>query len=263
MYVRPSNEPRDHPIGECRRAVLAWVVRQMLLASGRVRRRAVRLSSSAAPRLAEVEETTAVELISESSVQFRLQASPAGPSLFYRPASRLIRDLGVLALVVLGVPEPRVLDAMSGSGVRALRYVLEGGASFVLANDLMEGDHPLEVNLAPLVADGRCKVSHSDAVDLYFRGKLDGTRFDMVDVDAFGTGQPHVSEGWYAVKAGGLLYICATDSLTTKGENPHKAWSGYAATAQSFPACNEQGLRLVVATAFREAAALPALLKKR
>ena len=241
-------------------ALLALEDSCMLLPTGHVRRRAVRRTSSAAPRLAEVEETTAVELISESSVQFRLQASPAGPSLFYRPASRLIRDLGVLALAVLGVPEPRVLDAMSGSGVRALRYVLEGGASFVLANDLMEGDHPLELNLAPLVADGRCNVSHSDALDLYFRAKLDGTRFDMVDVDAFGTGQPHLSEGWFAVNAGGLLYICATDSLTTKGENPHKAWSGYAATAQSFPACNEQGLRLVVATAFREAAASPALL---
>ena len=48
-----------------------------------------------------------------------------------------------------------MLDAMSGSGVRTLRYVLEGGASFVLANELMEGEHPLEANLAPLVADGR------------------------------------------------------------------------------------------------------------
>ena len=126
----------------------------MLLPTGRAGRRAVRLTSSAAPRLSEVEET-AVELITESSVQFRLRASPAGPSLFYRPASRLIRDLGVLALAVLGVPGPRVLDAMSGSGVRTLRYVLEGGASFVLANELMEGEHPLEANLAPLVADGR------------------------------------------------------------------------------------------------------------
>ena len=94
-------------------------------------------------------------------------------------------------------------------------------------------------------------MSHSDAIDLYLRGKLDGTRFDMVDVDAFGTGQPHLSEGWFAVNTGGLLYICATDSLTTAGANPHKAWSGYAATTQYFPACNEQGLRLVVATALQ------------
>ena len=217
-----------------------------------VRRRAAGRTPSAAPRLADAE---AIELVSESSVSFRLQASPTGPELFYRPASRVIRDLGVLALVVLGVPAPRVLDAMSGSGVRALRYVHEGGASFVQANDLMEGDHPLEANLAPLVADGRCRVSHANALDLYLRSRLDNTRFDMVDVDAFGTGQPHLSEGWFAVKAGGLLYICATDSLCTTGANLHKAWSGYAATAQSFPACNEQGLRLVVATAFREAAA--------
>ena len=112
----------------------------MLLPTARAGRRATRLTPSAAPRLSEVEET-AVELITESSVQFRLRAAPTGPSLFYRPASRLIRDLGVLALAVLGVPGPRVLDAMSGSGVRTLRYVLEGRASFVLANELMEGEH--------------------------------------------------------------------------------------------------------------------------
>ena len=199
----------------------------------------------------EAPSASGIETVTEASVTFQLQASPEGPALFYRPASRLIRDLGVLALAVLGVPQPRVLDAMSGSGVRALRYVHEGGASFVQANELMQGDHPLEANLASLVSDGRCSVSHSDALDLYLRGRLDGTRYDLVDVDAFGTGQPHLSEGWFAVNTGGLLYICATDSLTTAGANPHKAWSGYAATTQYFPACNEQGLRLVVATALQ------------
>ncbi|KAJ1486547.1 hypothetical protein T484DRAFT_1789113 [Baffinella frigidus] len=45
---------------------------------------------------------------------------------FYRPHSAVVRDLGVLAVRHLrretGRAEPRVLDAMCGSGIRALRY---------------------------------------------------------------------------------------------------------------------------------------------
>ena len=180
-------------------------------------------------------------------------------NLFYRPNSRLIRDLGVLALAVMHGErsEPlRVLDAMSGTGVRSLRYSHEtGGPVKVHSNELQFGDHPLSANLAPLVASGQCVVSNEDAVNLYMRAKLDGARYDLVDCDAFGTGQPHTAEAWWAVSKGGMLYLCATDSCTTDGHNPHKAASGYAAVAHRLPASNEQGLRLLLGAAWREAAA--------
>lgn len=185
--------------------------------------------------------------------------------LFYRPASRLIRDLGVLALAVLhedrasaggGGAPLKILDAMSGSGVRALRYTREaGGACHVHANERMFGEHPLRANLASLVQAGECRVTDEDAVDLYLRARLDGARYDLVDADGFGTGQPHLSEAWWAVKSGGLLYLCATDSCTTAGQNAHKCTQGYAASARHFPACNEQGLRLLLGASWREAAA--------
>ena len=181
--------------------------------------------------------------------------------LFYRPASRLIRDLGVLALSVLHEDNSdaaplQILDAMSGSGVRALRYAREtGGPCFIHANERMFGDHPLRENLQPIVESQLCRVTDEDAIDLYLRARISGERFDMVDADAFGTGQPHLSEAWWAVQTGGLLYLCATDSCTTSGQNPHKAMQGYAACAHHFPACNEQGLRLVLGAAWREAAA--------
>lgn len=196
------------------------------------------------------------EFTRERSVAFRTG------NLFYRPNSRLIRDLGVLALAVAHsdrspTAEPlRVLDAMSGTGVRSLRYALEsGGATHVHSNELQFGDHPLEDNLHDIVASGACRVSHEDAVNLYLRARLDGERYDLVDCDAFGTGQPHTAEAWWAVAKGGLLYLCATDSCTTDGHNPHKATSGYAAVAHRFPASNEQGLRLLLGAAWREAAA--------
>lgn len=180
--------------------------------------------------------------------------------LFYRPASKIIRDLGVLALAVLQRERPdeplQILDAMSGSGVRTLRYAQEvDGAPFIHANELMRGEHPLRANLAALEADGRCRVTSEDAIDVYMRARLSGERYDFVDADAFGTGQPHAAEAWWAVRTGGLLYLCATDACTTAGHNPHKSLADYAGACHAFPACNEQGLRLLLGTAWREAAA--------
>ena len=215
-----------------------------------------------------VDTSAAVSQLSTApSVTTERSASFSVGDLFYRPNSRLIRDLGVLALTVLGTaksppassseaPALQVLDAMSGTGVRALRYVRESPAAVhVHANELMFGDHPLVDNMAPLVAEGRATVTACDAVDLYLRSRLSGERFDMVDADAFGTGMPHTAEAWWAVKEGGLLYLCATDSCTTCGHNAHKATAGYAAVAHALPAANEQGLRLLLGAAFREAAA--------
>ena len=198
-------------------------------------------------------------MIQERGVSFRLQEA-SGAALFYRPASRLIRDLGVLALAALAKGgqnggAPRVLDAMCGSGVRTLRYSLQANASFVHANERMFGDHPLHANVAELVAAGRARVTNEDAVDLYLRARLTRELYDLVDCDAFGTGQPHTAEAWWACRTGGLVYLCATDSLTTSGQNPHQAVAGYAAVAHKFPACNEAGLRLLVGASVREAAA--------
>jgi tRNA (guanine26-N2/guanine27-N2)-dimethyltransferase len=73
------------------------------------------------------------EVIREGEVEFDPR------DCFYRPHSAVVRDLGVLALRHFcredSQPAPRVLDAMCGSGIRALRYIREGGAAFVLAND--------------------------------------------------------------------------------------------------------------------------------
>ena len=62
-----------------------------------------------------------------------------GPG-FFRPQSRPSRDAGVLLSRWLTRERPgRVLDAMAGCGIRALRYGLEGRAQEVWANDA-DGD---------------------------------------------------------------------------------------------------------------------------
>lgn len=56
---------------------------------------------------------------------------------FYRPKSQVVRDLGVLAAAVYrsNVGHLRVLDAMSGCGIRSLRYWQESLADWLWVNE--------------------------------------------------------------------------------------------------------------------------------
>ena len=124
-------------------------------------------------------------------------------------ASRLEnRDLGVLALRVHGSryggtsPANRretdtktggrmerplsVLDALCGSGIRALRYIEEGKATSVLANDANgEMESEREANLRRHIASGTVSVTTGDCMDAYFSARLERRYFDMVDAGTF------------------------------------------------------------------------------
>lgn len=68
---------------------------------------------------------------SERGVQFVVGSS------FYREESAVGRDLACLAAAVYKKEKGRlhVLDALSGSGIRAARYLAHSAADFVWAND--------------------------------------------------------------------------------------------------------------------------------
>lgn len=67
----------------------------------------------------------------EGQVIFQVAAA------FYRPKSAIARDLALLAAKLYQQQHGtlRVLDAMTGCGVRPLRYLLEAGADWVWANE--------------------------------------------------------------------------------------------------------------------------------
>lgn len=84
-------------------------------------------------------QSTASTSESERGVEF------STGDLFYRRESATGRDLAVLSSAISqrrlggGI---RVLDAMCGCGVRSVRYLSQGGAEFVWANDAFEGCRP-------------------------------------------------------------------------------------------------------------------------
>ncbi|MBD2112415.1 MULTISPECIES: tRNA (guanine-N1)-methyltransferase [Cyanophyceae] len=178
-------------------------------------------------------------------------------SAFYRPQSAIARDLAVLAAAIYRqhYGRLRVLDAMTGCGVRPLRYGLEAGADWVWAN---EGNPELagvlEQNLATLPADA-CRITYQDANQVFFTCYQQRDFYDLVDIDNFGSPAPYVSTGLWATRLGGLLYLTSTDGRATSGHDPERCLRTYGACGRSHPAAHEQGLRLIIGHAAQTAAA--------
>lgn len=176
---------------------------------------------------------------------------------FYRPHSRVVRDLGVLAAAVYRheVGSLSVLDAMAGCGVRSLRYLLESGADWVHSN---EGNPQLQdvltSNLQAAIASRTCRVTYQNANRLFFECYNQQEFYDLVDVDNFGSPVPYLATVLWATKIGGLVYLTSTDGRTVTGNLPEKSLRVYGAYARSHPSAHEQGLRLLLGSIQKQAA---------
>jgi tRNA (guanine26-N2/guanine27-N2)-dimethyltransferase len=182
----------------------------------------------------------------EGLAQFQVEAA------FYRAESRVARDLGVLAAIAhcQQIGHLRVLDAMSGCGVRTLRYWLEAGASDIWANDANSDLADLmQTNLKDAVRAGVCRISQQDAMQVFQacqRQQEKYGKYDLVDVDGFGSPGPWLAASLSAVAPGGLLYLTITDGSTFAGRYPQNCLITYGAYAHWHPASQEQGLRLIL-----------------
>lgn len=187
----------------------------------------------------------------EGKAQFQIEEA------FYRPHSKVGRDLAVLAAAVYKAKhgELRVLDAMTGCGVRPLRYQLEAGADWVWAN---EGNPELQRTLTKNLSAGMrprsYRITHQDANQIFFSCYQQRDFYDLVDIDSFGSPVPFLSTGIWATKIDGLLYLTNTDTRTTGGHNPERSIQAYGAYARSHPAVHEQGLRLIIGSVVQQAA---------
>ncbi|KEF41570.1 MAG: N2,N2-dimethylguanosine tRNA methyltransferase [Cyanobium sp. CACIAM 14] len=182
---------------------------------------------------------------------------------FFRPESRPARDFGVLLtrLLAAGTRPPeeplRVLDAMAGCGIRALRYGLEGGATAVWANDADPDRLPLlERNLARLPATVERQLGARTAQQLLGECLAGGRRFELVDLDAFGCPAALLPLALEAVAFGGVLYLASTDGRSATGHDRRAAVRRFGASARAHPASWEIALRLQVGLLARSAWAM-------
>jgi len=150
----------------------------------------------------------------------------------------------------------RVLDGMSGCGIRALRYGLEAGASEVWANDADPNRLPLlAANLQPLVG-ARVRTTALTAQALLAGCLQRQERFELVDLDAFGCPMALVPLALETVSFGGVLYLASTDGRSSTGHDRSAAIRHWGAAARAHPASWELALRLQLGAVARAAWAM-------
>ena len=176
---------------------------------------------------------------------------------FYNPQNKLVRDLGVLAAIVYKQDRGslKVLDALSGCGVRSLRYWQESDADYLWVNEgNPELSSLLQQNLAQALAPAHYQITHQDAHRVFFDCYARRDYYDLVDVDCFGSAVPYLNSMLWATKIGGLMYLTSTDGRTLTGHLPENSVRVYGAIARSHPAAQEQALRLLIGATQQQAA---------
>lgn len=142
----------------------------------------------------------------------------------------------------------KVLDALSATGLRALRYASElPMVTKVVANDLSTsaiesmktniGYNKLESQIQPNLGDARAYM--------YSRGP--SQKFDVIDLDPYGTAAPFIDGAVQAVKDGGLLCVTCTDAgVWASTGYAEKAYALYGGVPLKGPQSHEGGLRLIL-----------------
>ncbi|ASJ00508.1 tRNA (guanine(10)-N(2))-dimethyltransferase [Thermococcus gorgonarius] len=185
--------------------------------------------------------------------------------VFYNPVMAINRDISVLAVDVL--KPSRVLDALSATGVRGLRYLLETPAGEVWMNDIKEEAFRLilrnvELNGGKIVKSSNERVVFDISGKKAIVSKGDANRlmaekfryFDFIDLDPFGAPVEFLDTALRAVKRRGFLGVTATDTGVLCGAYRNACLRKYLAVPIRGELCHEAGLRILIGLVARYAA---------
>lgn len=157
----------------------------------------------------------------------------------------------------------KILDALSASGLRAMRYAHElPFVTSVQANDLSDSAaEAIKMNVTHNGLEDKITVTQGDALAHMYRAIADdlshrdrggnpgrANKFDVIDLDPYGTGAPFFDAAVQAVRDdGGLLCITCTDSAVWAGHSYcEKTFALYGGIPIKGMHSHEAGLRLVL-----------------
>jgi tRNA(guanine-26,N2-N2) methyltransferase len=172
--------------------------------------------------------------------------TPEGNDLAARFGITMMTD----ATLPAALPGLRVLEALSASGLRSVRYAKEvPGLAHVVVNDL---DPAAVASILANVAfngvpPGRLQPAHADATLLMYLCREPHLAFDVIDLDPYGTAVPFLDGAVQAVLDGGLLAVTCTDmQVLASQQQPDVCHSKYGGQPLKARYCHEQALRLVL-----------------
>lgn len=145
----------------------------------------------------------------------------------------------------------KILEALSATGLRALRYGHEvPKVKKVIANDMLsEAVKSIEKNISYNSLNGKVILNIGDAIK-YMASTSE--KFHVIDLDPYGTATPFIDGAFQAIKDDGLLMITCTDAGVLAGSGyPEKCFALYGGhnfgnSNMSSEANHEAGIRLIL-----------------
>lgn len=185
-------------------------------------------------------------------------------AVFYNPKMTFNRNISVAAIQAFQKSAERkitVLDALSASGVRGLRYAKEiYGIKEVVLNDKNPVAYKLiRKNIALNKLQRKCKPIKSDA-SILMHQKV----FDVIDIDPFGSPNIFLDSSARSIYHKGFLAVTATDTAPLSGSYPETCFKKYGIRSMKTDYYSELGIRILIsciilALARRERAFIPVL----
>ncbi|VDO05284.1 unnamed protein product [Rodentolepis nana] len=139
-----------------------------------------------------------------------------------------------------------ILEALGASGLRSVRFANEIPMLHkIVTNDLdPEAAKLISENAKLNGVEDIIRPSCSDAVKLMHDAVKD--KFNVVDIDPYGTASPFLDSAVQCLFNGGLLCVTCTDMAVLCGSAPGTAYGKYGGVAIKMTAQHEQGLRLLL-----------------
>ncbi|HMK93878.1 MAG TPA: tRNA (guanine(10)-N(2))-dimethyltransferase [Candidatus Limnocylindrales bacterium] len=176
--------------------------------------------------------------------------APSKAPVFYNPVMEFNRDLTVLAFQAyqrMVNREISICEPLTSQGIRGVRFAAEvEGVKKVLISDVnlsafKLAKHNVRVNRL----EKQVTVKHKDANCVLSCHASPRKRFDVIDVDPFGSPAPYIESAVRALRNGGLLASTATDMAPLCGVHPKACIRKYGGKPLRAEYCHELAVRLL------------------
>lgn len=141
-----------------------------------------------------------------------------------------------------------IFEGLAASGLRSVRFGLEiPGVKQIIANDFdPNAVQFIEKNTERNELGHLMKSKLGDAAMGMYEHRSFEDRFDVIDLDPYGSPAMFLDASVQAVSEGGLLCVTCTDAPVLCGKAPEKCNANYGSVSLRSKFCHEMALRIIL-----------------
>ncbi|MGC8652142.1 MAG: hypothetical protein ACP5UH_02745 [Candidatus Micrarchaeia archaeon] len=169
---------------------------------------------------------------------------------FLNSEARFSRDISIALAKSIASSSTKILDPTAATGIRGIRYALETDSKSVT---FLEINRVAYAALKRNIALNKLKATALNKSLQEFANTTD-ERFDIIDLDPFGSPAPYIYDIMKISKEGTYMMATATDTAVLCGAHAGACMRIYDSVPIHSEICHEVGLRILIGYIARTAA---------